>query len=477
MSLSLRSGNPRTLIVPVQPTPAALRRTTKIQGRRGDWMTVSRSPSNDLRVPPVGSAEAVAAVTTTASATASVHRVPQLTRDASRNDEGHDLGGLGVERLDVVAGHDDDVPTDVVRLGDVDRDMVRKPQLGESGTGHEPQGRDVSALGQRDDHGPVELLLLADERPDDVLEGRIDELDERRALEEVLHGGEDPARGEVRCEETDQSDRSDGQHQPGPGDLAIEQALDVDPGVDLDERPAHREGGHRDRHHDDEPTDEVLREGPDRPNFASPADFGGRSTAHGCLVRDDASYPKAEAHLALLAPPRVAAYVRARDGIVKTSATSIAARLPGVAAVLLALAFSHPRLLAACQLGGTACGDPVAVSCNSGVVCFFPWRTCAGCACVTTENGQTCLATASVPGAVPMLAVDKSTGSVGDLDLSWGASCTASGPDYTVDEGQLGVWYSHTPRACTSGHTLSMTLTPAAGDRYYLIAPIVDEFT
>jgi hypothetical protein len=132
---------------------------------------------------------------------------------------------------------------------------------------------------------------------------------------------------------------------------------------------------------------------------------------------------------------------------------------------------------ACCQLGGSACGDPFALSCNNGVVCFFPWKTCADCTCTMTNGGQTCLPTASEPGTVPTLLLNRSAQTSGDLDLSWGASCGASGPDYAIEEGELGVWFSHTPLSCSSGHALSMTITPSGGDRYYLIAPIAGDFT
>ena len=66
---------------------------------------------------------------------------------------------------------------------------------------------------------------------------------------------------------------------------------------------------------------------------------------------------------------------------------------------------------------------------------------------------------------------------IGDLDLAWGASCSASGPDYAIHEGQLGVWFSHAPLRCSSGGALSLTITPSSGDRYYLIAPIAGGYT
>lgn len=78
---------------------------------------------------------------------------------------------------------------------------------------------------------------------------------------------------------------------------------------------------------------------------------------------------------------------------------------------------------------------------------------------------------------MPTILIGKSAQTAGDLDLSWGASCTAPGTDYSIHEGLLGVWYSHGAVLCTSAGALSWTLTPAGGDRYYLIAPVRSGFT
>jgi hypothetical protein len=158
------------------------------------------------------------------------------------------------------------------------------------------------------------------------------------------------------------------------------------------------------------------------------------------------------------------------------SATGTVRRF-GIAVVLYLLAIASRPAAACCQLGGTTCGDPFAVSCNNGVVCFFPWKTCAGCTCTATNGGQTCLPTTSEPGTVPILQMGRNAQTAGDLDLIWGASCSGSGPDYAIHEGQLGAWFSHTPLFCSTGHALSMTITPSGGDRYYLIAPIAADFT
>jgi hypothetical protein len=147
-----------------------------------------------------------------------------------------------------------------------------------------------------------------------------------------------------------------------------------------------------------------------------------------------------------------------------------------VAAVALGgLAVSTAR--ANCQLGGTACGDPTAISCNTGVVCFPPWKTCSSCTCTPTSTGQTCLSSSAEPGAVVALFIDKDAQTPGSLDVTWGASCAPSNPDYAVYEGAIGSWYSHAPLLCTSGGALSVTIAPSAGDRYYLVAPIAGDFT
>ena len=139
---------------------------------------------------------------------------------------------------------------------------------------------------------------------------------------------------------------------------------------------------------------------------------------------------------------------------------------------LLVLLVVTPEASANCQLGGTFCGDPVAVDCNNGVVCFPPYRSCGGCTCTTTSEGKTCLPNSSEPGTVATLLITKNVATPGDLDLAWTASCRSSASDYGIYEGALASWYSHEPRQCTTGGGLTATLTPFAGDRYYLVVAI-----
>jgi len=76
----------------------------------------------------------------------------------------------------------------------------------------------------------------------------------------------------------------------------------------------------------------------------------------------------------------------------------------------------------------------------------------------------------AVPGA-PLL-VTKNVTAPSDLDLSWSASCATAADDYSVHEGELGNWYSHTPLDCSTGGALTTTVTPTIGNRYLLIVPL-----
>jgi hypothetical protein len=64
-------------------------------------------------------------------------------------------------------------------------------------------------------------------------------------------------------------------------------------------------------------------------------------------------------------------------------------------------------------------------------------------------------------------AVDQS-----NLDLTWGASCSAGASDYSIHEGVLGEWYSHGSLSCSTGGATAATITPSPFGRYYLVVPI-----
>lgn len=73
----------------------------------------------------------------------------------------------------------------------------------------------------------------------------------------------------------------------------------------------------------------------------------------------------------------------------------------------------------------------------------------------------------STPG--PPLTVERTPG--GDLVLSWGGSCDPSDGDYNLYEGALGDFTSHAPKQCGTGGVTTQTVTPVAGDTYYLVTP------
>jgi hypothetical protein len=59
----------------------------------------------------------------------------------------------------------------------------------------------------------------------------------------------------------------------------------------------------------------------------------------------------------------------------------------------------------------------------------------------------------------------------GSLHLSWSASCAATDVNYAVYEGSLGNFTSHVPLLCSTSGATSVTITPGAGDTYYVVVP------
>jgi hypothetical protein len=58
-----------------------------------------------------------------------------------------------------------------------------------------------------------------------------------------------------------------------------------------------------------------------------------------------------------------------------------------------------------------------------------------------------------------------------DIELAWSASCEIDDDDYAVYEGDIGSFYSHEARFCTTGGETSLTFTPEPGSTYYLVVP------
>jgi len=74
-----------------------------------------------------------------------------------------------------------------------------------------------------------------------------------------------------------------------------------------------------------------------------------------------------------------------------------------------------------------------------------------------------------IPG--PPLTVSKGAG--GEIDLNWSSTCTGE-RDYEIYEGPIGDYYEHIQFVCTTNAQTSITITPSAGGRYYLVVPHSD---
>ena len=73
------------------------------------------------------------------------------------------------------------------------------------------------------------------------------------------------------------------------------------------------------------------------------------------------------------------------------------------------------------------------------------------------------------PGRVSALTVNKSGAS---LVISWSAGCSDGGTDYGIYQGTIGTWYSHVAIGCFDvGSDRTETISPAAGNTYYLVTP------
>ena len=58
-----------------------------------------------------------------------------------------------------------------------------------------------------------------------------------------------------------------------------------------------------------------------------------------------------------------------------------------------------------------------------------------------------------------------------DLRLDWGPSCVGTDTDFAVYEGPLGNFTAHVPVVCSTSGAAGATLSPSAGNAYYLVVP------
>ena len=93
----------------------------------------------------------------------------------------------------------------------------------------------------------------------------------------------------------------------------------------------------------------------------------------------------------------------------------------------------------------------------------------------TKQDGYLRRLVASVgsgPGRTPNnMTMDR--GSVGQIELSWHSGSCSGAEDHAIYEGTIGDWQSHQSVVCTDGGgDRTETISPAAGNRYYLVVPI-----
>ena len=91
----------------------------------------------------------------------------------------------------------------------------------------------------------------------------------------------------------------------------------------------------------------------------------------------------------------------------------------------------------------------------------------------TPDECELAMPSGAVPdgGAVPGTPLTLGKGPGNDLVLSWGNSCLAGDADYAVYEGAMGAFTSHVPIRCDTAGATTVTVTPGAGSRYYLVVP------
>jgi len=88
------------------------------------------------------------------------------------------------------------------------------------------------------------------------------------------------------------------------------------------------------------------------------------------------------------------------------------------------------------------------------------------------DGGRYCAPASGTPAAAGIcdgLALDR-VGAAG-VHLQWLLAC-GSAADYAVYEGTLGNWYDHEAVLCSTGGATTVTVTPRAGDRYFLMVPL-----
>lgn len=85
----------------------------------------------------------------------------------------------------------------------------------------------------------------------------------------------------------------------------------------------------------------------------------------------------------------------------------------------------------------------------------------------------------AIPGVIPVgsLRIDKGTtlGSNVTIDLNWDPSCSGGVTGYSIHEGEIGNWYSHSAVECAASGQQQTAYMPAVGNRYFLVVPLTDD--
>jgi hypothetical protein len=113
-------------------------------------------------------------------------------------------------------------------------------------------------------------------------------------------------------------------------------------------------------------------------------------------------------------------------------------------------------------------GDEQGRPCDDHNACTID-DTCQGGVCAPPGPGQVPDG-ANLPG-IP-LTVGKSETEPGNITLSWGSSCGTGTTDYSIHEGEIPAWYTHTFKTCSTSGALSATIEPGPGNHYYLVVPV-----
>ncbi|MEM7247493.1 MAG: hypothetical protein AAF533_19310 [Acidobacteriota bacterium] len=147
-------------------------------------------------------------------------------------------------------------------------------------------------------------------------------------------------------------------------------------------------------------------------------------------------------------------------------------------------------------LGGTPLDedDCATAACERGACCFPVFGGCESLdwwGCFTSDGvfagaGTECSTIDcefALPGVVPNGTSDRPgaplrvrRGTDDEVALDWSPSCSPTVTGYSVHEGAIGLWYSHDVVACANDDlSLTASLVPAAGARYFLVVPVTHE--